>query len=163
MSRPYAPNSWECANFICYSVDNVDYQKNDYVFVAPPSLVLDGNDDERKFWVAQILEIRAKDSRHVYALIAWMYWPDQLVDAHVGGEKPKSLRRWYHGKHELVASNHLDIQDVTSMAGVAPVTQWLEEDEEGAQEGLYWRQTFNIVTGSLSVCIPCKQRQGITN
>lgn len=140
----------------------MDYRKNDFVFVRPPDLKLDGNDDERKFWVAQIREIRAKDSRHVYALVAWLYWPDELVNVRVGTEAPKSGRRWYHGKHELVASNHLDVEDVTSMAGHAAVAQWLEEDDDKIQEGLYWRQTFDIMTGKLSVCTyHCKERHGI--
>lgn len=135
----------------------MDYRKNDLVYVRPPDLKLDGNEDERKFWVAQILEIRAKDPRHVYALVAWLYWPDELVNVRVGTEAPKSGRRWYHGKHELVASNHLDIEDVTSMAGHAPVAQWLEEDDDKIQEGLYWRQTYDIMTGKLSVCTHAKR------
>ncbi|KAL5345666.1 hypothetical protein ACLOAV_009420 [Pseudogymnoascus australis] len=146
------------------TLENVDYRKNDFVYVRPPDLELDGDDDERKFWVAQILEIRAKGPRHVYALVAWMYWPDQLVNAHVGAEKPMSLRRWYHGKHELVASNHLDVEEVTSMAGHAPVTHWLEEHDDKIQEGLYWRQTFNVITGNLSVCTPAnKDRKCLSN
>ncbi|KFX94237.1 hypothetical protein V490_04447 [Pseudogymnoascus sp. VKM F-3557] len=145
------PAIWtEMQSYMKCTVDSVDYRKNDLVYVRPPDLKLDGNDDERKFWVAQILEIRAKDSRHVYALVAWLYWPDELVNVRVGTETPKSGRRWYHGKHELVASNHLDIEDVTSMAGHAPVAQWLEEDDDKIQEGLYWRQTYDIMTGKLS-------------
>ncbi|KFY08472.1 hypothetical protein V492_06200 [Pseudogymnoascus sp. VKM F-4246] len=145
------PATWQgMQTYTKCTVDSTNYRKGDYVYIRPPDIKLDGDDDERKYWVARILEIRAKDQRHVYALVAWMYWPDQLVNAHLGSETPKSLRRWYHGKHELVASNHLDIEDVTSMAGHAPVAQWLEEDEESAQEGLYWRQTFNILTGTLS-------------
>jgi hypothetical protein len=145
---------WGCADFGHYLVESVDYRKNDFVYVRPPGLELDGDDDERKFYVAQILEIRANDPCQVFALVAWMYWPDQLVNAHVGAEKPMSLRRWYHGKHELIASNHLDIEDVTSLAGLAPVAQWLEEYDDKVQEGLYWRQTFNALDGNLSVCTP---------
>lgn len=154
MSKSYVVIPWEELTFVCYSVENVDYRKNDFVYIRPLDLKLDGDDDERKFYVARILEIRAEDPRHVYALVAWMYWPDQLVGAHVGAETPKSLRRWYHGKHELVASNHLDIEDVTSIAGHAPVAQWLEEDDDKIQEGLYWRQTFDVMTRNLSVCNP---------
>ncbi|KFY90193.1 hypothetical protein V500_05246 [Pseudogymnoascus sp. VKM F-4518 (FW-2643)] len=145
------PATWQGMQYYGKCViENVDYRKNDFVYIRPPDLKLDGDDDERKFYVARILEIRAEDTRHVYALVAWMYWPDQLVGAHVGAETPKSLRRWYHGKHELVASNHLDIEDVTSIAGHAPVAQWLEEDDDKIQEGLYWRQTFNVMTRNLS-------------
>ncbi|OBT70155.1 hypothetical protein VE03_00514 [Pseudogymnoascus sp. 23342-1-I1] len=145
------PGTWSgMQRYAKCTLDGVDYRKNEFVYIRPPGLELDGDDDERKFWVAQILEIRATGPRHVYALVSWMYWPDQLVNAHVGAEKPMSLRRWYHGKHELVASNHLDIEEVTSMAGHAPVAQWLEEYDDKIQEGLYWRQTFHVITGSLS-------------
>ncbi|OBT40423.1 hypothetical protein VE00_08876 [Pseudogymnoascus sp. WSF 3629] len=149
--EPSTSGTWlGMQNYTKCTIENVDYRKNDFVYVRPPGLELDGDDDERKFYVAQILEIRAKDPRQVYALVAWMYWPDQLINAHVGAERPMSLRRWYHGKHELVASNHLDIEDVTSLAGHAPVAQWLEEHDDKIQEGLYWRQTFNAITGNLS-------------
>ncbi|KFX99928.1 hypothetical protein V490_01579 [Pseudogymnoascus sp. VKM F-3557] len=127
-----------------YNVSGVDYRKNDYVHVRPP------DDNNRKFWVAHILEIRAEDACHIYALIAWMYWPDQLVNAHMAPEAPGSGRRWYHGKHELIASNHLDVVDITSMAGPASVAQWVEDDDDSTQEGYYWRQTFNVKSGVLS-------------
>lgn len=83
-----------------------------------------------------------------------MYRPDELLDAHMEAETPKSGRHWYHGKHELVASNHLDVVDITSMAGPASVAQWVEDDDDSTQEGYYWRQTFNVKSGGLSVCTP---------
>ena len=120
------------------------------------------SDDDVKFWVARILEIRVTSTSSVYALIAWMYWPDELPDAHMGTEKNMSGRRWYHGTHELVASNHLDVLDVNSMAGHAPVAQCFEDDDDSIQDGLYWRQTFNISSGVLSVCINLyKQRNRV--
>ncbi|KFZ24926.1 hypothetical protein V502_00603 [Pseudogymnoascus sp. VKM F-4520 (FW-2644)] len=128
-------------------VGGVSYRKNDYVYVRPE---LVGDDDNRRFWFAHILEMRAKCASRVYALIAWMYWPDELRGAHMGAETPKSGRRWYHGKHELVASNHLDVLDVTSMAGHAPVAQWFEDDDDNTQDGFYWRQTFKIMSRGLS-------------
>ncbi|OBT60141.1 hypothetical protein VE03_10214 [Pseudogymnoascus sp. 23342-1-I1] len=125
--------------------------RNDYVYVRPPDLELVGDDDNRKFWVAHILEIPAKCAGHVYALIAWMYWPGHLVEAHMAAETPKSGRCWYHGKQELVASNHLDILGVKSMAGHASVAQWLEDDDDKIQGGLYWRQTLDSRSGILSI------------
>ncbi|KFY24515.1 hypothetical protein V491_02127 [Pseudogymnoascus sp. VKM F-3775] len=125
-------------------VGGVCYRNNDYVHVRPP------DDNNSKFWVARILEMRAKDAYHIYAPIAWMYWPDQLVNAHMGPEAPKSGGRWYHGKHEVIASNHLDVVDIASMAGHATVAQWFEDDDDNTHHGFYWRQTFNVMTGALS-------------
>lgn len=79
------------------------------------------------FWIARIIQVRAKNAQHVYALVAWMYWPNELplpasgkdlLGPHTGG------RRKYHGVDELVASNYLDVLDVLSFAGKADVTQW---------------------------------------
>lgn len=66
-----------------------------------------------------------------------MYRPDELPRARMGTEAPTSSRRWYHGKHELVASNHLDIVDVNSMAGHATVAQWFEDDDDNSLHGFY--------------------------
>lgn len=134
-------------------VEKEDYKKLDYVYVSPQGLKISSKPDEKKYWIARILEIRAADAQHVYALVVWMYWPDQLLNAHVGRETAKSGQRSYHGKHELIASNHLDVMDVTTLAGKAPVKQWLEEDDNDVQDGLYWRQTYDIKTGNLSVSI----------
>lgn len=97
-------------------------------------------EDERKFWVARVLEVRASDPTHVYLRVYWLYWPDELP----GG------RREYHGKSELVVSNHMEIVDAMTVAGRADVVHWTEKDEE-EMKGLYWRQTFNYVTQKLSV------------
>jgi hypothetical protein len=68
-----------------------------------------------------------------------------------------SGRRPYHGKHELIASNWMEILDVTSFAGKASVEHWLEEDVEDGKEDvqmdLYWRQTFDHRTLRLSVSL----------
>jgi hypothetical protein len=57
-------------------------------------------------WVARILEIRASDEHHVYARVYWMYWPDELWPNTLDGKKHVKGRQWYHGKNELIASNH---------------------------------------------------------
>ncbi|KFY58090.1 hypothetical protein V496_06246 [Pseudogymnoascus sp. VKM F-4515 (FW-2607)] len=145
------PSSWlDMQEHAQCTVGGESYRKNDYVYVRPPNLKHVGDDDNVKFWVAHVLEIRAKSAGHVYAVIAWMYWPDQLVKAHMRAETPKSGRCWYHGKHELVASNHLDILDVECMAGRASVAQWLEGDDDVILEGFYWRQMLDSTTGILS-------------
>jgi len=57
-------------------------------------------------WVARILEIRASDEHHVYARVYWMYWPDELPPNTQDGRKTVQGRQSYHGKAELIASNH---------------------------------------------------------
>jgi hypothetical protein len=82
-----------------------------------------------------------------------MYWPDDLPmlkDCTV----TETGRRNYHGKYELIASNHMEILNVCSFAGLASVTAWKENDDDEAQTGLYWRQTFDYRTGQLSVSLP---------
>ncbi|KFY27453.1 hypothetical protein V491_00906 [Pseudogymnoascus sp. VKM F-3775] len=144
------PPTWLEMQNIGYTIGGVSYGKNDYVYVRPPDLELLGDDDDMRFWVAYILEIRATNTSRAYALVVWMYRPDELPRARMGTEAPTSGRRWYHGKHELVASNHLDIVDVNSMAGHATVAQWFEDDDDNTHHGFYWRQTFNIISRSLS-------------
>lgn len=57
-------------------------------------------------WVARILEIRAADEHHVYARVYWMYSPDELPSNTLDGKKTVHGRQPYHGKNELIASNH---------------------------------------------------------
>ncbi|KAI9812406.1 MAG: hypothetical protein M1827_004637 [Pycnora praestabilis] len=128
---------------------------NDFVFVnhadVPHGTPLPTT-EERQFWIARVLEVRAADQQHVYLRVFWVYWPDDLP----GGAQD------YHGKHELVVSNHMEIIDAMTVAGKADVSHWVEEDDETDQTftELYWRQTFNYVTQNLSDLRPrcvCKQ------
>jgi hypothetical protein len=74
-----------------------------------------------------------------------MYWPEQL---------PKG-REVYHGKDELIASNHMEVLDVTTFAGKASVEQWYEEDDDVVKSDMLWRQTFDHRDGGkLSVSQP---------
>jgi len=59
----------------------------------------------------------------------------------------------YHGKHELIASNHMEIIDAMTVASKASVSHWLEKDEEKVLDALYWRQTYDFQTQDLSVSI----------
>ena len=73
-----------------------------------------------------------------------MYWPEEL---------PKG-RTPYHGKNELVMSNHMEILDAMTVDERASVAHWEELDEHddrGPQKELFWRQTFNYRTGQISV------------
>ena len=85
-----------------------------------------------------------------------MYWPDELPTplkpATDVADPLSSGRRTYHGNLELVASDHLEVIDVTTISDRAIVTQWLEEGEgESIGSKLYWRQTYSIERRELSV------------
>jgi hypothetical protein len=45
----------------------------------------------------------------------------------------------------------MEVLDVLTFAGKAPVEQWMESSDEEEQRGLYWRQTFNHQTSKISV------------
>lgn len=92
-------------------------------------------------WVAQVLEIRAQDPSHVYLRVFWLYWPNELPMG----------RQSYHGSNELVASNYMNITDAMTVTDKAEVTHVQEEFNEAPADGLYWRQTYNIMTKKLSV------------
>ena len=117
---------------------------NDYVFVNHLGIehgtVLSPS-DERKFWIAHVLEIRARDQQHVYLRVFWCYWPDELPEG----------RRPYHGRDEVVVSNHMEVIDAMTVAGGASVQHWGEKDTDDKLDGLYWRQTFRFDTQNLSV------------
>lgn len=119
---------------------------NDFVSINHSNIAhgeLYSPEDEKIFWVARVLEVRARDSQNVYLRVFWMYWPEELPM----GAQP------YHGKHELVASNHMEIIDAMTVASKASVSHWLEKDEEKVLDALYWRQTFDFQTQTLSVSI----------
>lgn len=84
-----------------------------------------------------------------------MYWPEELPAPRVKAPdtvNSQSGKRTYHGSHELIASNLMEVLDVLTFAGKADVFQWDEEDDN-LQHKLYWRQTINRETQELSVCI----------
>ncbi|KAI9769343.1 MAG: hypothetical protein M1840_004044 [Geoglossum simile] len=96
--------------------------------------------DMHDFWVAKVLEIRALDAQHVYVRVVWYYWPDELP----GG------RSYYHGKSELIASNHMEIIDAMTVTGRAHVQHWQENDEEEEIPGFFWRQKYHMILRHLS-------------
>jgi hypothetical protein len=136
------------------------YRNDCFVYVRGNTTPLEDEKEEammKNFWIARVLQVRAKDNSHVYALVAWMYWPDELPKP----RKPSpdqvdksGGKRTYHGTYELVASNYLEVLDVLSFAGKADVQQW-DEDKDGDQirSQLYWRQTFSRETHALSVSL----------
>jgi hypothetical protein len=84
-----------------------------------------------------------------------MYWPEELPPPPPKSKAsdlvdPQGGKRTYHGSHELVASNYMEVLDVLSFAGKADVFHWLEEDDNVPSK-IYWRQTYCRETQELSV------------
>lgn len=130
------------------------YKNNQFVYVKGKT---EEGTEPRDFWTARILQVRAKDPQHVYALVAWMYWPEELpATAKAAGETSvKPGRRKYHGNLELIASNYLDVVDVLTIAGkidLVPFSEKLVDNavSEPAPGMFYWRQTFCRATQRLS-------------
>ena len=124
-------------------VSKVKYAVNDFVLVNNGEIDKGNEGDENAgFWPAKILEIRALDQAHVYARVYWLYWPDDLP----------SGRENFHGESEVIASNHMDVIDVTTVSEKIQVLHYLESDNIAPPaKGYYWRQTFNPYSGRLSV------------
>ena len=94
-----------------------------------------------------------------------MYWPEEIPQLKTRSPdqvSPKRGQMTYHGGHELIASNHMEVLDVLSFAGKADVFHWLEEDDN-LQHKLYWRQTLNRKTEELSVSIQLVLEVPLTN
>lgn len=129
------------------------YKNNHFVFVRSDETPRERDEENMKaFWVARILQVRAQNAQHVYALVAWMYWPDELPPPKARAPDQVSSvggKRTYHGSHELIASNYMEVLDVLSFAGKADVNQWGEEDDNIPSK-LYWRQTYCRETQDLS-------------
>ncbi|OWO98318.1 hypothetical protein B2J93_2280 [Marssonina coronariae] len=111
------------------------YRNNQLVFVRGPDTPKDRDTEGRPkdFWVARVLQVRAKNAQHVYALVAWMYWPEEIAPpAQRAADQVNkaSGKRTYHGKREMVASNYMEVLDVLTFAGKAEVPQWDEEYEQ---------------------------------
>ncbi|PIA93515.1 hypothetical protein CB0940_04761 [Cercospora beticola] len=93
-------------------------------------------------WKAQVLEVRALDSEHVYIRVAWLNRPEDL----------ESGRKSYHGKHELIVSNQMDIIDAMSVNGTLDVVALDDKDDDSAEieDQYFWRQTYDLVTRKYS-------------
>lgn len=102
-----------------------------------------GHDVLQDHWVAQVLEVRAPDEQHVFLRVNWLYRPEDL---------PAPGRQPWHGAGELVPSNYMQVIDAMSVNGSVSVRRWDEEDEEEEPpEGLFYRQTYDVIKDQLSV------------
>ncbi|KAL6366257.1 hypothetical protein LRP88_00102 [Fusarium phalaenopsidis] len=98
-----------------FILKNKKFQCGDFVLVANET-TLEGTNNARdskqmtgepsRFWIAYILEIRAIDENRVFARVYWMYWPDELPPGTLNGKQSIQGRQPYHGRNELIASNH---------------------------------------------------------
>lgn len=92
-----------------------------------------------------ILEIKCHDEARVYIRLYWFYEPELLP----GG------RQRFHGRRELMATNHMVIMDAANIVSKVDIKHWNEGLlRQELPDGFYWRQTFHIDTGILSVS-PC--------
>ncbi|KAH8797648.1 hypothetical protein F5884DRAFT_251688 [Xylogone sp. PMI_703] len=119
------------------------YTKNDFVYVKGEGASPEHEEEHghESLWVARMLQIRAKDPQHVYALVAWMFWKHQLPYKESKQANVSDLKMTtYYGNNELIASNYMDVLDVLSIEDKAEVNDWLEESNEEHQlSELYWR------------------------
>ncbi|RFU76968.1 ebs-bah-phd domain-containing [Trichoderma arundinaceum] len=151
-----------------FVLNGIKYFTEDFVYVANEATMERQNSlpagatkvaKKADYWVARILEVRAADEHHVYARVFWMYWPEELPLGTLDGKKQIAGRQPYHGQHELIASNHMDIINVVSVVMGVNVKHWIESNDDDIQESLYWRQAFNCRTSELSsVELVCKCR-----
>jgi hypothetical protein len=91
-----------------------------------------------------ILEIKCHDPDRVYIRLYLFYHPEHLP----GG------RQTFHGRRELMATNHMVVMDAANIVRQANIKHWNEGLGQALPDGLYWRQEFDIPTGTLSVS-PC--------
>ncbi|KIW20080.1 hypothetical protein PV08_00655 [Exophiala spinifera] len=108
----------------------------------PPPLPADASEDEKlqydkeNLWAGLISEFRAESQEKVYVRVFWFYWPEELPM----GRQP------YHGKRELILSNHVGIIEAQCISSHADISQWDENDDSNKiiLSERYWRQTLDV-------------------
>ncbi|KAK6503967.1 hypothetical protein TWF506_002184 [Arthrobotrys conoides] len=133
------PSKWyRMKEYSSFVHSKITFKRGDIVEVKRPGT--DGVHGERKEWIARVLDVRADDPAHVYVRIAWFYWPEDLPMG----------RMEYHGRNEVIESNHPDIIDAMTVNGKADIKEWDEEDEDASFEGYYYRQQFDYLSSQLT-------------
>ncbi|KAK6533179.1 hypothetical protein TWF281_007331 [Arthrobotrys megalospora] len=140
------PAQWhELGDYVSFVQSGATFKKGEIIEVKRPGD--DGIPGQRKEWIAKILEIKAIDPAHVYARIAWFYWPEDLPMG----------RQEYHGRNEAIESNHPGIIDALTVNGIADIKEWDEDDENASFDGYYYRQQFDYIskqlTNPIRVCV----------
>ncbi|TVY15251.1 hypothetical protein LARI1_G008862 [Lachnellula arida] len=140
-------------NYNNFIIQGDTYKNNHFIYVRSDETPKEIDKENLKvFWAARILQVITQNAQHVYALIAWMYWADELPLPKVRAPDQVSAsggKRTYYSKHELIASSYMEVLDMLSFAGKAEVVEWREEDNN-VQSKLHWRQTFCRETKELS-------------
>jgi hypothetical protein len=90
--------------------------------------------DKKNLWVGQVLEVRASSPSQVWLRMFWLYWPDELPCG----------RQKYHGKRELLMSNHMEIVDAMTVASGADISHWDEKVEDQDVGERFWRQFYDV-------------------
>ncbi|KAK6330185.1 hypothetical protein TWF730_004681 [Orbilia blumenaviensis] len=121
-----------------FSIVKAEFKRGDIVEIKRPRET--GDPNEKKEWIARVLDVRASDKHHVYLRIAWFYWPEDLPMG----------RQEYHGRNEVIESNHPDIIVALSVNCLADIKEWDEDDEEAVFDGLYYRQQFDYISQQLT-------------
>ena len=125
-------------------VGEINFGLGDHVFVNHSTESTGSNVSEADvFWVARVLEVRAHHPSQVFVRVYWYYWPNELPEG----------RRPYHGKNELIASNHMEIIDALTISEKAKIVHVTENEDELPADGLMWRQTYDVLTHKTSVSV----------
>ncbi|KAF1959377.1 hypothetical protein CC80DRAFT_545754 [Byssothecium circinans] len=141
--RPFAIAEYEkqwrtLSRYRKFTFDQYTFAIGDTVFVKHSQEEKTRTEDapvER--WIAKILEIRARDAMHVYLRVYWLYRPEDLP----GG------RQSYHGPYELIASNHMDLIEATTVDELANVSYYEERPDEAeilSGDELFYRQSLDV-------------------
>ncbi|OLL25670.1 Chromatin remodeling protein EBS [Neolecta irregularis DAH-3] len=94
------------------------------------------------YWIAQIVEIRARTEKEVYVLIRWYYRPEELPCG----------RQKYHGEDEVIWSDWEQVISAYTIAAKCSCIQWREhKNENELVQTFYWRQKFCPLKGQLTV------------
>lgn len=139
---------------LAFQVHETKFGVGDFILInhsnIPQNKLMDQTEDKaveldrQHFWPAQVLEVRASDAQHVYLRVFWLYWPDELPMG----------RQAYHGRSEVVMSNHMETVDAMTVACGAEIKHWLEEDDDDDLGPIFYRQYFDCITKTLSVRKP---------
>ncbi|RYO76935.1 hypothetical protein DL762_009597 [Monosporascus cannonballus] len=142
-----------------FVLNHVSYYEGNFIFVANGSTVKRQKKSDSD-WVAKILEIRASDESHIYVRVYLTYWLDELPSRTQEGKRTIQGRQSYHGQDELIASNHMQVISVYSIAASATVNYW-DENKDEVQSALYWRQVLDVRNMRFSPhkSVPIKQEQ----
>ncbi|CAN9201820.1 unnamed protein product, partial [Alternaria alternata] len=129
---------WESTNrYRKFTINGEEFQVGQMVFVRKSEQDhVEEGPDSIQHWLAKVLEVRAGDASHVYLRVFWAYRPEDLP----GGRQP------YHGRAELIISNHMDIIEAVTVESSAEVAHWNDDPDSMAllADQLFFRQSYDI-------------------